>query len=73
LAGAQNRELNSFHFLTIKDRQWVLVHCEVRMLNMKQILATCIAIAVLWVVDAQFNEGRYSAVVKQAFRSMIAR
>jgi hypothetical protein len=40
---------------------------------MKQILATCIAIAILWVLDVEFNDGRYSAVVKQAFNSMIAR
>jgi hypothetical protein len=32
---------------------------------MKQVLAACIAIAVLWVVDVEFNDGRYSAVVKQ--------
>ena len=40
---------------------------------MKQILAACVTIAALWVVDVEFNGGRYSAVVKQAFKSMIAR
>jgi hypothetical protein len=40
---------------------------------MKQILAACVAIAALWVVDVEFNNGRYSQVVRQAIKYVIAR
>jgi hypothetical protein len=40
---------------------------------MKQILAACVAIAVLWVIDVEFNNGRYSRVVQQAFKYVLAR
>ena len=40
---------------------------------MKQFLAACVAIAVLWVIDVEFNGGRYSVVVKRAFNSIVAR
>jgi hypothetical protein len=40
---------------------------------MKQILAACVTIATLWVIDVEFNDGRYSAVVERAFKSIIAR
>ena len=60
------------HFIPA-GRPHVLIPLRRRMLSiMQQILATCIAIAVLWVVDVEFKDGRYSAVVKQAFSSMIA-
>jgi hypothetical protein len=40
---------------------------------MKQPLADCVAIAVLWAIDVEFNDGRYTAVVKRAFSSMVVR
>jgi hypothetical protein len=40
---------------------------------MKQILAACVAIAVLWVIDVEFNNGRYSAVVQRAFKYIVVR
>ena len=40
---------------------------------MKQFLAACVAIAVLWAIDVEFNDGRYSAIVKRAFESIVSR
>jgi hypothetical protein len=40
---------------------------------MKAFIAALIAGAVLYFVDSQYNDGRYSAVVKQAITSMVAR
>ena len=31
---------------------------------MKQFLAACVAIAVLWAIDVEFNDGRYAKVVR---------
>ena len=33
---------------------------------MKGFIAACIAVGVLWVVDAEMNDGRYGDVVKKA-------
>jgi hypothetical protein len=41
--------------------------------EMKAFIAALIAGAVLYFVDSQYNDGRYSAVVKQAITSMVAR
>jgi hypothetical protein len=38
---------------------------------MKGIIAACIAVSVLWVVDVQLNSGRYSDVVKKAAKSIL--
>jgi hypothetical protein len=40
---------------------------------MKAIAAALIAAAVLYVVDSQYNDGRYTQVVEQAVTSMISR
>ena len=40
---------------------------------MKQILAACVAIAALWVIDVEFNNGRYSEVVQRTFKYILAR
>jgi hypothetical protein len=40
---------------------------------MKQLLAACVAIAALWVIDVEFNNGRYSEVVQRAFKYVLAR
>jgi hypothetical protein len=40
---------------------------------MKQILAACVAIAVLWVIDIEFNNGRYSAVVQRTFKYILTK
>ena len=40
---------------------------------MKQILAACVTIAALWVIDVEFNNGRYSEVVQRAFKYVLAR
>jgi hypothetical protein len=37
------------------------------------IAATFIAVAVLWIVDVQLNDGRYGDVVKKAVTSVLAR
>jgi len=41
--------------------------------DMKQILAACVAIAALWVIDIEFNNGRYSEVVQRTFKYILAR
>jgi hypothetical protein len=41
--------------------------------DMKQILAACVAIAVLWVIDVEFNNGRYSAVVQRTFKYILTK
>jgi hypothetical protein len=38
---------------------------------MKGIIAACIAVGVLWIVDVQLNSGRYSDVVKKAAKSVL--
>jgi hypothetical protein len=40
---------------------------------MKAIAAALIAAAVLYVVDSQYNDGRYTQVVEQAVTSVISR
>jgi len=50
----------------------ILVPLRRRILDMKQFLAACVTIAVLWAIDVEFNGGRYSAVVKRAFNSIVA-
>ena len=51
----------------------ILVALRRRILDMKQILAACVTVAILWATDAEFNDGRYSAVVKGAFNSIVQR
>ena len=38
---------------------------------MKGFIAACIAVGVLWVVDAEMNSGRYGDVVKKAVTSVL--
>lgn len=38
---------------------------------MRLVVATLIAIAALWAIDVQFNDGRYSDVVKLAARNLL--
>jgi len=40
---------------------------------MKGFIAACIAVAVLWVVDAEMNGGRYSDVIKKAVMGVLPR
>jgi hypothetical protein len=40
---------------------------------MKGIIAACIAVGVLWVVDAEMNAGRYGDVVKKAVTGVFPR
>jgi hypothetical protein len=40
---------------------------------MKGFIAACIAVGVLWVVDAEMNDGRYGNVVKKAVTSVLPR
>ena len=40
---------------------------------MKGIIAACIAVGVLWVVDVELNGSRYSDVVKKAVTSVLPR
>ena len=43
-----------------------------RKFEMRAFLAACIAGGILWAVDVQFNDGRYSNVVQRAFKSVLA-
>ena len=38
---------------------------------MKGFIAACIAAGILWVLDAQMNDGRYGDVVKKAMTSVL--
>jgi hypothetical protein len=40
---------------------------------MKGLIAACIAVGILWGVDVEVNDGRYSAVVKNAVTSILPR
>ena len=40
---------------------------------MKALIAACVAIAVVWGIDVEFNRGRYSDVVKVALKSALSR
>jgi hypothetical protein len=42
-------------------------------LRMKGFIAACIAVGILWGVDVEVNDGRYSAVVKQVITSILPR
>ena len=41
--------------------------------DMRAFIAACIAVGILWGVDVEVNDGRYSAVVKQAITSILPR
>jgi hypothetical protein len=41
--------------------------------KMKSFIAACIAVGVLWVVDAEMNGGRYGDVIKKAVMSVLPR
>jgi len=38
---------------------------------MKSFIAACVAICVLWVIDIEFNNGRYTNVVKSVMKSVL--
>jgi hypothetical protein len=40
---------------------------------MKGIIAACIAIGVLWIVDVELNDGRYGEVITKAAKSILPR
>ena len=40
---------------------------------MKAIIAACIAVSVLWIVDVELNGGRYGDVVWKAAKSILPR
>jgi hypothetical protein len=40
---------------------------------MKAFIAACVAIAILWGVDVEFNGGRYSSVIMNAVKSVLPR
>jgi hypothetical protein len=40
---------------------------------MRALIAGLIAAAILWAVDVEFNDGRYTAVIKQAAFSFVGR
>ena len=40
---------------------------------MKGIIAAGVAVAILWMVDIELNDGRYSAPVQRAILSLIGR
>jgi hypothetical protein len=40
---------------------------------MKALIAACVAAAILWGIDVEFNGGRYSAVIKGAVKSALPR
>jgi hypothetical protein len=37
---------------------------------MRQFIAACVAIGVLWAIDVEFNNGRYSELIKSAVKSV---
>jgi hypothetical protein len=40
---------------------------------MKAFLAACVAIGILWGIDIEFNNGRYTDVVKRVAKSVLPR
>ncbi|WP_283815766.1 hypothetical protein [Bradyrhizobium lablabi] len=40
---------------------------------MRVFIAACTAIGILWLIDIEFNKGRYSDVVQRAIKSMLPR
>jgi hypothetical protein len=40
---------------------------------MKAIVAACVAIGILWVVDVEFNKGHYTGAVQRALKSILSR
>lgn len=41
--------------------------------EMRPFVAACVAISVLWVIDVEFNNGRYTNVVKSVTKSVLNR
>jgi hypothetical protein len=39
--------------------------------RMKSVIATLIAVAILWALDNALNDGRYTEVVRQAISSLV--
>ena len=40
---------------------------------MKAFLAACVAVGILWGIDIEFNNGRYTDVVKRVLKSALPR
>ena len=40
---------------------------------MKAFLAACVAVGILWGIDTEFNNGRYTDVVKRVVKSALSR
>jgi hypothetical protein len=40
---------------------------------MKAFIAACVAIGILWGIDVEFNNGRYSDIVQRAVKSVLPR
>ena len=40
---------------------------------MKVFLAACVAIGILWGIDIEYNNGRYTDVVKRAVKTVVPR
>ena len=38
---------------------------------MRAFLAACIAIGVLWLLDAEMNDGKYSAVIQRTVKAIL--
>jgi hypothetical protein len=55
-------------------RDWApfLFQCRKGKFEMKTFVAACIAIGILWAVDVEFNDGRYSTVVQRALKGILA-
>jgi hypothetical protein len=51
----------------------LFIHRSQKELVMRAFIAACIAVGILWAVDVQFNDGRYSDVVKVAVKNVLQR
>jgi hypothetical protein len=40
---------------------------------MKAFIAACVAIGILWGIDVEFNNGRYTDIVQRAVKSVLPR
>ena len=65
------------HFMTnfpagVRDWAPFFISVPQRKFEMKTFVAACIAIGILWAVDVEFNDGRYSTVVQRALKGILA-
>jgi hypothetical protein len=58
----------------LRGSQASVIGCFIHLeLSMKAIFAACVAAGILWAIDIEFNDSRYTEVAKRAVKSVLSR